>query len=108
MAGRGQITPELEVMAKEKLGITLTVRSLRLLPYMQYVLMNGGQLNRRSVNDDERALLDHWDDLGLIRIHQGFSREAPSFRAGRMSRADRQGNKTLLGWDERDPVGGLC
>ncbi len=69
MAGRGQITPELEVMAKEKLGITLTVRSLRLLPYMQYVLMNGGQLNRRSVNDDERALLDHWDDLGLIRIH---------------------------------------
>ena len=38
---RGQLTDEVKKVSKDKLGYEISLDELRLMPYLQYCLMNG-------------------------------------------------------------------
>lgn len=61
---RGQITEEIKRKAKGLLGIN--TRELRLLPYIQYVLMNDKLIDSRKVNKEEHLVINRWIELGFI------------------------------------------
>lgn len=66
MAGRGELTPEINAKAKELFGYEIDLRALRLIPYILYVLPNGGEhggkIEREKINDDDRYWLKRWTD----------------------------------------------
>lgn len=65
--GRGALTAEIVAKAKELLGVDgFTVRELRLMPYVQYVMMNDQRIEPRRVNEEERQILSRWRERGWI------------------------------------------
>lgn len=60
MTNRGCLTEEI----KAKYGITL--KQLRLLPYLQYLLMNNMAIDPIKIDDEERKILAKWRDEGKI------------------------------------------
>lgn len=44
----------------------ITIRQLRLLPYVHHVLLNRMQMDGAKVNDEERSILRVWTDEGHI------------------------------------------
>lgn len=65
--GRGAISDEVQAKAKELLGIeSMTVRELRLMPYIQYVMMNEQRIEPTRINQEERAILSVWREKGWI------------------------------------------
>lgn len=56
--GRGVLTPEVQEVAKNLLGYELTVRELRLMPYLQYTVMNDKRINPNHINLEERLRHD--------------------------------------------------
>lgn len=71
MSGRGELTNEIQARAVELFGYEIDVRALRLIPYMLYVLPNGGEngghIEREKINDDDRYWLRRWTDEKRIR-----------------------------------------
>ena len=63
---RGMLTNEIKAKAKELLGIEITVRELRLLPYLQHCLLNGHIIDIRKVNRDELETITKWQNAGHI------------------------------------------
>lgn len=64
---RGQVTPEIKKKAKLLLDIdSMSVTALRLMPYMQYHLVNGTNLNPNNMNEKERKILSVWRKRGFI------------------------------------------
>ena len=65
-AGRGVLTEEVKEKAEKYLGREFTQRELRLYPYIQYCVMNGGYISREKTNEEERVILQrltnekHW------------------------------------------------
>ena len=59
MNNRGILTDKI----KNKFGITL--KELRLIPYLQYCLMNG-PIDPRKIDEEEREILQKWRDEGKI------------------------------------------
>ncbi len=66
MAGRGQLNEKVQKVAKKFLGAGLTTAELRLIPYLQYVMVNEQKLDPRKINQEERAILSRWKARGLI------------------------------------------
>lgn len=64
--GRGVLTPEVQEVAKNLLGYELTVRELRLMPYLQYTVMNDKRINPNHINPEEREILSKWRDKGWM------------------------------------------
>jgi len=65
--GRGAVTPEIKQLAKQLLGIEdLTTRELRLMPYIQYTMMNEQRLEIQRINPEERKILSKWRANGWI------------------------------------------
>ena len=64
--GRGVLTPEVQAVAKNLLGYELTVRELRLMPYLQYTVMNDKRINPNHINQEEREILIKWRDKGWM------------------------------------------
>lgn len=64
--GRGQLTDRVQEKAKELLGREISLRELRLMPYLQYCLMNSQHLDPAKVSDEERMILAKWRELGYI------------------------------------------
>lgn len=64
MPGRGELTEEINTKAKELFGYEIDIRGLRLIPYILYVLPNGGngeaRIEREKINDDDRYWLKRW------------------------------------------------
>ena len=54
---RGQLNGKIQQLAKEFLGREITVRELRLYPYLDYVMKNEQRLNPRHINVEERQIL---------------------------------------------------
>lgn len=54
---RGHLTPEAVAYWKEATNRELTVTELRLMPFIQYTVMNGGKLEGKRINADERKVL---------------------------------------------------
>lgn len=64
---RGMLTPEIEAIAKEKLGIDdLSVTALRLMPHIQYVLMNEKSISFSRINSEETEILQTWFEMGHL------------------------------------------
>ena len=46
----------------------LTLTELRLIPYIQYCLVNGGYMDIEKISHEERVLLHQWEKEGKIQI----------------------------------------
>lgn len=66
MAKRGQLTQAVADKARELLGKEITQVELRLMPYAQYVMLNGQRIERRKINDEELQILGDWRERGWI------------------------------------------
>jgi hypothetical protein len=67
MPNRGQLTEELKALAEELLSVSeFTQQELRLLPYLQYLVLNNENINPQKINQEERAILSRWKLKGWI------------------------------------------
>ncbi len=66
MAKRGQLTQKIKDKSRELLGYEITQRELRLMPYVQYVMINDQKIEPRKVNSEEREILSKWRERGFI------------------------------------------
>lgn len=64
--GRGMMTDEIQSLCKEKIGREISIRELRLMPYIQYTMMNGQRLEINKINQEEREILSKWKEKGWI------------------------------------------
>lgn len=66
MQKRGQLTERVAVKAVELLGRKIDVAELRLMPYLQYVMMNEQRIEPVKCNQADRDVLRRWRDEGRI------------------------------------------
>jgi len=64
MANRGQLNTAVQKAAKKFLGTGLTTTELRLIPYLQYVMVNEQRIEIHKINQEERVIIQKWKDLG--------------------------------------------
>lgn len=57
---RGQLTERIKKKSVELLGYEISLRELRLMPYVQYCVMNSQNLDPNKVNQEERDILSKW------------------------------------------------
>lgn len=64
---RGKVTDAVTEAANRLLGIDeITTQELRLMPYVQYVMMNEQRLDPNKINAAERKILGRWKEAGWI------------------------------------------
>ena len=63
---RGCIYPELKEKAENYLGREFTQTELRLYPYLTYVFVNNGKVERNKISDEERLILETLKSEGRI------------------------------------------
>lgn len=66
MAGRGMLTDAIKAKSKELLGYEISQAELRLMPYIQHVLINDRRLSPSHVNDQEREIIRQWREKGYF------------------------------------------
>jgi hypothetical protein len=64
--GRGILTKELQEIANRRIGRDIDRTELRLIPYVQYVMVNDQKIDIEKINQDERKILRKWKDAGLV------------------------------------------
>ena len=64
--GRGMLTTDVQKAAKIIIGRGITLRELRLIPYIQYVMCNDRKLKIQCINEEERKILQQWKKQGHI------------------------------------------
>ena len=73
MATRGILTKEVKTASKKLLGYSITLNELRLIPYVQYVMVNDQRIERNKINNEERTILDRWETKGFLNRDSGLS-----------------------------------
>lgn len=63
---RGQLSERIKVKSKELLGYEIDQKELRLMPYIQYVMMNERKIDPNRISVDERKILSKWRTAGHI------------------------------------------
>ena len=64
---RGKVTDEIRAKAKLLLGIDdISTTELRLMPYVQFVMVNNQKIEPNKINQEERDILSKWRKLGWI------------------------------------------
>ncbi len=63
---RGVLTKEIKQISKKLLGYNITQTELRLMAYVQYVMVNEQRIDIRKINDKEREILSIWRDKEYI------------------------------------------
>lgn len=63
---RGRLTDEIQTIALTVLGHRITTEELRLMPYIQYVMMNSQKLDPTKISPHERTVLASWRERGWI------------------------------------------
>lgn len=63
---RGQLTNRIKEKSKELLGYEISVKELRLMVYVQYVLTNEQILRRNCISVEEIEILEQWLDAGYL------------------------------------------
>lgn len=66
MANRGQLNIKVQEVAKNFLGVGLTTTELRLIPYLQYVMVNDQKIQPCKINQKERIILQQWKCRGFL------------------------------------------
>lgn len=54
---RGQLTEDIQKLARDFLGREISVRELRLYPHLDFVIKNGQRLEPNKINQEERNIL---------------------------------------------------
>lgn len=63
---RGQLTDRIIKKSEELLGYAIPQQELRLMVYIQYVMVNEQHINIEKVNNEERKILSKWREAGHI------------------------------------------
>jgi len=63
---RGQLTNRIKKKSKELLDEEITQIELRLMPYIQHVMINNQKINPDHINGEERQILSKWREKGYI------------------------------------------
>jgi len=63
---RGELSKRVLKKALDIIGRKISIRELRLMPYIQYVMMNEQKLDIAKINGDERKILKKWKEEGFI------------------------------------------
>ncbi len=63
---RGQLTKEIQKLAKDFLGREISVTELRLYPYLDYQMKNEQKIDPRKVNSEDREVLKSLRNAGHI------------------------------------------
>lgn len=63
---RGELTYRVKKKSKELLGYEIDVVELRLMPYIQYQMMNEQRIDPNKINPDEREILSKWKKAGHV------------------------------------------
>lgn len=58
--GRGQLTDRIKTKSVELMGYEISVRELRLMPYIQNCVMNSKNIDPAHINAEEREILSLW------------------------------------------------
>lgn len=61
-----KLIEEVKTKSKEFLGYELNVTGIRLIPYIQYCLLNNRYIESRKTNNKEKLLISKWIDEGYI------------------------------------------
>ena len=61
---RGCLTEQIQEVSKKFLGREITTNELRLYPYIDYVLKNGGRIDRSKLSIPEQDIIDMWKEEG--------------------------------------------
>lgn len=64
---RGCLTDEIQNLAKEYLGREITTTELRLYPYIDYCIKNGGYMDRSKMNGEEIDILHNYNEKIQLR-----------------------------------------
>lgn len=60
MQKRGMLTDRIKKKSKELFSYEIDTIELRLMVYVQYVMINEQHIDIRKVNEDERAIISKW------------------------------------------------
>jgi hypothetical protein len=63
---RGELTNKIKAKSKELLGYEITEEELRLMPYIQYQMMNEQRLDIAKISSSEREILSSWREKEYI------------------------------------------
>jgi len=63
---RGILTEEVNKIAEDMIHRKITQVELRLIPYIQYAMVNEQKIEPRRVNAEEREILAKWRKEGFI------------------------------------------
>ncbi len=64
--GRGELTKKTQEIAKKMIGREISLRELRLLPYVHTVMMNEQRIDPNKISPEERKILSTWRKKGFI------------------------------------------
>ena len=64
---RGAITSEIQTVAQRHLKRKISTTELRLMAYVQYVMMNEQKIDIQKCNQDDREVLRKWREEGHIK-----------------------------------------
>ncbi len=63
---RGALTDKIQEIAKSRIGREISIRELRLIPYIQYVMVNNQVIEPIKISVEERAILKKWKEEKFI------------------------------------------
>ena len=63
---RGALTPAIQAAAKYMIGREISLKELRLIPYIQYQLFNEQTIDIQRIDADEREILQSWKKNGWV------------------------------------------
>lgn len=65
---RGVLTPKVQEKAIQFLGREISVRELRLMPYVLNCLLNNDEIELVRINANEETILSMWIEAGFIKL----------------------------------------
>jgi len=68
MVGRGSDSEKIQEIAKKTINREISLGEIRLMPYIQYVMVNERLIERRRINDIETKILYDWEEEGFIKL----------------------------------------
>lgn len=63
---RGAMTVKIKEVSKKFLGVEITQSELRLMPYIQFTMMNNQKIDPNRISEEERRILSKWRLAGWI------------------------------------------
>lgn len=73
---RGMLTEKASKLYLDLTGKELTVRKLRLFPYLMDTLLNSHKIDPRHINNEESVILRSWESEGYISLKRSHSEQS--------------------------------